>query len=339
MSKSPDSKKICVTSPKAQQQEPKNTFYDLLDQILEKDLPVAVRTKIIKQVLVDIFADEINLPEIPNQFLTGVLPLGSPKATLWDKIPTNANADKIRLDKIENHISTKKREIEELKQKIQTFTQNLRALEKEKDGMLLNPLISFFKKLDPDQTSLFQQIIQKRAAIESQLVQQIQTQAMKDVTGFSAFNPQICESVSLSCIFNILGISQPTIRKLLDLDAENFLFDQVSSLCASFNIQDFRDIKALEYCHSMLSRKKIPFDGHDDCTVCAANSPQKLYELLKSRDFDFDPSVLIEKNIDGRRFLAINANDLKNEFKITDIELCKVFRFAVLELRKLHGGW
>ena len=165
--------------------------------------------------------------------------------------------------------------------------------------------------------------------VEKFVADKLEKQVKEDYKDFSSWNddPDV-DSVKLSLIFNIFGLSPETIQKLgpevngSDFDLAIFDGNPV------YGIDDLNTILDLGYIQMMLRSNNLPCLKHfETCPVCCCSTPKDLENLMKEHNLEFDFSLLERKNINGPRFIS-NSHWIKKDEKIDEQ--------AFLTVKKLH---
>ena len=168
---------------------------------------------------------------------------------------------------------------------------------------------------------------------EKIVADKIEKQVREDYEDFSEWNDDN-DSVKLTLIFNIFGISPDIIQKLASVNGNDFDAD-IFDVCSANGIDDWDSILDLGYIQMMLRNNALPCPKHfENCPVCYCSTPKELENLLREHELALDYNLLERKNINGSRFIAIgHTRWIKNcEEKIDE----KAFRKAIQHVKKLH---
>jgi len=168
--------------------------------------------------------------------------------------------------------------------------------------------------------------------VEKLVADKVEKQVKDDYDVVSEWNDDP-DTVKLTLIFNIFGLSPETIEKL-GPEVDGAVFDQdIFDLCSTYGIDDWETILDLGYIQMMLNRGNLPCRNHfETCPVCCCSTPKDLENLMKEHNLDFDFDLLERKNINGPRFIANTLWVKKCGEKIDQKLLLKAFR----SVKKLH---
>ena len=168
--------------------------------------------------------------------------------------------------------------------------------------------------------------------VEKLVADKLETQVEEDYEDFSEWNDDP-DTVKLTLIFNIFGLSPEIIEKL-GPEVNGTVFDQdIFDLCSTYGIDDWETILDLGYIQMMLNRGNLPCRNHfETCPVCCCSTSKDLENLMKEHNLKFDFDLLERKNINGPRFIG-NSRWVKicGE-KIDQKQYQKAFR----TVKKLH---
>ena len=141
------------------------------------------------------------------------------------------------------------------------------------------------------------------------------------------------DTVKLTLIFNIFGLSPETIEKL-GPEVDGAVFDQdIFDLCSTYGIDDWDTILDLGYIQMIWRSNNLPCRKHfETCPICCCSTPKDLENLMKEHNLDFDFDLLERKNINGPRFIANTLWVKKCGEKVDQKLLLKAFR----TMKKLH---
>ena len=168
--------------------------------------------------------------------------------------------------------------------------------------------------------------------VEKLVADKLEKQVKEDYEDFSEWNDDL-DTVKLTLIFNVFGLSPEIIQKL-GPEVNGTDFDQeIFELCSTYGIDDLDTILDLGYIQMMLRSTNLPCRNHfETCTVCCCSTPTDLENLMKEHKLDFDFTLLERKNINGPRFIANTLWVKKCGEKIDQ----KQFRKAFQTVKKLH---
>ena len=168
--------------------------------------------------------------------------------------------------------------------------------------------------------------------VEKFVADKVGKQVKEDYEDFSEWNNDV-DSVKLSLIFNIFGLSPETIQKL-GPEVNGTYFDQdLFDLCPTYGIDDWDTILDLGYIQMMLRSSNLPCTNHfETCPVCCCSTPKDLENLMKEHNLEFDFTLLERKNINGPRFIGNNLWLKKCGEKLDQKAFLKVLRIV----KKLH---
>ena len=160
--------------------------------------------------------------------------------------------------------------------------------------------------------------------VEKFVADKVEKQVKEDYEDFSEWNDDP-DTVKLTLIFNIFGLSPETIQKLgPEVNGSDFdlaIFDG-NPVCG---IDDLNTILDLGYIQMMLRSSNLPCLKHfETCTVCCCSTPKELENLMKEHKLEFDFSLLERKNINGPRFIS-NSHWIKKDEKIDEKAFPKSF--------------
>ena len=168
--------------------------------------------------------------------------------------------------------------------------------------------------------------------VEKLVADKLEKQVKEDYEDFSEWNGDP-DSVKLTLIFNIFGLSPETIEKF-GPEVDGAVFDQdIFDLCSTYGIDDLGTILDLGYIQMIIRNNNLPCRNHfETCPVCCCSTPKDLEYLMREHNLDFDFDLLERKNINGRRFIANTRWVKKCGEKIDQ----KLFINAFRTLKKLH---
>ena len=168
--------------------------------------------------------------------------------------------------------------------------------------------------------------------VEKLVADKVEKQVKEDYEDLSEWNDDP-DSVKLTLIFNIFGLSPETIGKF-GPEVDGAVFDQdIFDLCSTYGIDDWETILDLGYIQMMLNRGNLPCRNHfETCPVCCCSTPKDLENLMREHNLEFDFDLLKRKNINGPRFIANTLWVKKCGEKIDQKLLLKAFR----SVKKLH---
>ena len=168
--------------------------------------------------------------------------------------------------------------------------------------------------------------------VEKIVAYKIEKQVKENYQAFSEWNDD--DTVKLTLIFNIFGLSYDIIQKFgpslngIELDKDLF------SVCSTFDIDDW-SILDLGYIQMMLRNNLLPCPKHFlYCPVCRCSTPNELENLLREYHLELDYNLLARKNINGPKFLAIGNT---RWLKLCEEEIDETsFLNAIKQIKKLH---
>ena len=168
--------------------------------------------------------------------------------------------------------------------------------------------------------------------VEKLVADKLEKQVKEDYEDFSEWNDDP-DTVKLTLIFNIFGLSPETIEKF-GPEVDGSVFDQdIFDLCSNYCIDDLGTILDLGYIQMMLRSNNLPCRNHfETCPVCCSSTPMDLENLMKEHNLDFDFDLLRRKNINGPRFIG-NTRWVKTCGEKIDQ---KLFLKAFRTVKKLH---
>ena len=168
--------------------------------------------------------------------------------------------------------------------------------------------------------------------VEKLVADKVEKQVKEDYEDFSEWNDDP-DTVKLTLIFNIFGLSPETIEKF-GPEVNGMIFaEEIFDLCSTYGIDDWDTILDLGYIQMMLRTNNLPCRNHfETCTVCCCSTPKDLENLMKEHSLEFDFDLLERKNINGPRFISNNRWVKKCGEKIDQ----KLFLKAFTRVKKLH---
>ena len=168
--------------------------------------------------------------------------------------------------------------------------------------------------------------------VEKLVADKVEKQVKEDYEDFSEWNDEP-DTVKLTLIFNIFGLSPETIEKF-GPEVNGLVFDQeIFDLCSTYGIDDWDTILDLGYIQMMMRNSNLPCRKHfETCPVCCCSTPKDLENLMKEHSLEFDFDLLERKNINGPRFISNNRWVKKCGEKIDQ----KLFLKAFKTVKKLH---
>lgn len=269
--------------------------------------------------------------------------MGFSSSLIWKEIFDKIEKIPSFIEDNNKQLNCKKREVLAMKKELDEIEERKKHLQQNMKESLLE--INQLKKLKPFDKYKFEfydpirDHVQSRMEIENEIVINIENQFKNEIEDFTSLNDHKNPSKpKLTLILNACGISNETLKKLNgNLDGLEFIGCNINDLCSSCDINQFQIKKDLEYIQSMFMDHVLPDKNHDSvCSVCSAKNSRDLIKLLKRKKKKFDHQILKKNHINGRRFLCITLNDLRNEFGITDRDIVKDYFAAINSLRKLH---
>ena len=168
--------------------------------------------------------------------------------------------------------------------------------------------------------------------VEKLVADKVEKQVKDDYDVVSEWNDDP-DSVKLTLIFNIFGLSPETIEKL-GPEVDGAVFDQdIFDLCSIYGIDDWETILDLGYIQMIWRSNNLPCRNHfETCPICCCSTPKDLENLMREHNLDFDFDLLERKNINGPRFIANTLWVKKCGEKVDQKLLLKAFR----TMKKLH---
>merc|ERR1712000_626755 len=132
--------------------------------------------------------------------------------------------------------------------------------------------------------------------VEKLVADKVEKQVKEDYDVVSEWNDDP-DSVKLTLIFNIFGLSPETIEKL-GPEVDGAVFDQdIFDLCSTYGIDDWDTILDLGYIQMIWRSNNLPCRNHfETCPVCCCSTPKDLENLLKEHNLDLDFDLLERKN-------------------------------------------
>ena len=168
--------------------------------------------------------------------------------------------------------------------------------------------------------------------VEKLVADKVEKQVKEDYEDFSEWNDDP-DTVKLTLIFNIFGLSPEIIEKF-GPEVNGTVFDQdIFDLCSTHGIDDLTTILDLGYIQMVLRSNNLPCRNHfETCPVCCCSTPKDLENLMKEHKLEFDFDLLERKNINGPRFIG-NSRWVKICGERIDQ---KLFLKAFKTVKKLH---
>jgi len=168
--------------------------------------------------------------------------------------------------------------------------------------------------------------------VEKLVADKVGKQFKKDYEDFSEWNNDP-DTVKLTLIFNIFGLSPEIIEKF-GPEVNGMVFaEEIFDLCSTHGIDDLATILDLGYIQMMLRTNNLPCRNHfETCPVCCCSTPKDLENLMREHELDFDFDLLERKNINGPRFIG-NSRWVKICGERIDQ---KLFLKAFKTVKKLH---
>ena len=169
--------------------------------------------------------------------------------------------------------------------------------------------------------------------VEKLVADKLEKQVKEDYEEFSEWDNDDPDTVKLTLVFNIFGLSPEIIAKF-GPEVNGTGFDQdIFDLCATCGIDDLATILDLGYIQMMLRSNNLPCPKHfETCPVCCCSTPKDLENLLREHNLEFDFDLLERKNINGPRFIGnsrwVNVCGEKIDQKL--------FRKTFQIVKKLH---
>ena len=168
--------------------------------------------------------------------------------------------------------------------------------------------------------------------VEKLVADKVEKQVKEDYEDFSEWNDDL-DTVKLTLIFNIFGLSPEIIQKF-GPEVNGMVFaEDIFDVCSTCGIDDWSTILDLGYIQMMLRTNNLPCSKHfETCPVCCCSTSKDLANLMKEHNLDFDFDLLERKNINGPRFIGNTSWVQKSGEKIDK----KLLRQAFQTLKKLH---
>ena len=168
--------------------------------------------------------------------------------------------------------------------------------------------------------------------VEKIVADKLEKQVKEDISAFSEWNDND-ETVKLTPIFNIFGLSSEIIHKLgPKVNGRNFGLN-IFDLCSSYGINDWNTILDLGYIQMMWKSNNLPCSKHlKNCPVCSCLTPKDLENLMKEHNLEFDFDLLERQNINGPRFIGSTLWTKRCGENINQDAFGKVFE----TMKKLH---
>ena len=168
--------------------------------------------------------------------------------------------------------------------------------------------------------------------VEKLVADKVEIQFKEDYEGFSEWNDDT-DTVKLTLIFNILGVSNEIIEKFGPKVNGTDFAEDIFDLCSTYGIDDLATILDLGYIQMMLRTNNLPCGNHfETCPVCCCSTPTDLKNLMEQHHLEFDFDLLEKKNINGPRFVG-NSRWVKICGEEIDQ---KQYRKAFQTVKKLH---
>jgi len=259
--------------------------------------------------------DHIAENEIEESLKTGKIPIGFADCPVWPeliekmKLLPDYQEEKAKqrdaLQIEEEEIYAKLQKLEQEKLELETLLKTKRHQKKRLESEALS--WEQFQKSQYQETIQYLHIIAKK---ESEFVERMKTLQNPD-----EFTDNCAGDLPLSLVFNAIGLSESTIKKLEYLSGYEFLNCSIQVECNDLDIQ-LREQFELEYCQKLWNMHGIfPGKAHEtECVVCAHSSPEDFCYLLEEHQKPFDTDWIVREKISGRQFVGMTASYIRTLF-------------------------
>ena len=145
------------------------------------------------------------------------------------------------------------------------------------------------------------------------------------------------ETLKLSLVFNIAGLSANTIRKLSHLSGKDFIDLDIEKEFVFDDFESFGEYKNIFYCQMMFIHR-LSLDIHHHKALCrlCCKSESSLENLFLDFELEDEYIYIKDKAISGCHLLTLSENDLTSSYFNLSTEQAKTFIEAIEPLKNLH---